>query len=504
MPYLNDITVRIHSQSHYLEEFRIRQHSAKNFASAFIESSPDKEVAISVQAKFPWPYTDGLTSPTLGSASSADGHDSSGTREYNGNRSKQTTLNLPGNEDYILIAEVYLDGCKKAERRAVIYLDPTDEKFPRDGVTWIRHRWARNANGVLQEYHWVFKERGIDYAVRNMDLNVDDAAAEDAFDRPEDALTEAFPRLLSDEQETIPTPQLGQIRVVLRRATIGETFIDPNSFQGRATQGDESLEKKFLDKNFEHVTAAEATGLAVIKPIPMVNVSFIDPEDKPLVEFALLYRSKAQLVKLGLIEQQISPARRPRHLNNAIMGLTPLSFQSEQRLKPEKRTPEAFETRVRKRAIEPYDKEAIIASQGPYRTTPKAQKREALVKDGVKTTSEESKIGGLCRSLRLQDMNNQSTMTSPSAITSKLVDTERTIIDLTKFDKVEFRSEDAHLEEDEAVDESPAIHEDDGKEDGSYAKNPEEDEELNKNMRERVKRLKLEVQKRASPNVKKE
>lgn len=73
---------------------------------------------------------------------------------------------------YHFIASLFLDGRQKADRQAIVYLDPLNEDFASlYGKIKLQFRWVEGNDGNLQEIMWVFKDVGIEKAFDQMLIN---------------------------------------------------------------------------------------------------------------------------------------------------------------------------------------------------------------------------------------------------------------------------------------------------------------------------------------------
>ena len=203
MPQLHNVKVQVYSEGKLLNEYGTQHQGKQNIKSTYIGSKADKAFTILIQPKVPWDYSE------AGSAS----------------------------PQYSLVAEVYFDGKDEPERRSVVYLDPHHPEAPGDCRLWLRHRWTRTADGALREHKWIFKERGVENALGRLTLTAAATSEPDEEDMLSGALSSAS---LSQRNDTTESEaRLGQIVVLLFRATISASYFDPKYFSAKSSIGDD-------------------------------------------------------------------------------------------------------------------------------------------------------------------------------------------------------------------------------------------------------------------------
>lgn len=135
---------------------------------------------------------------------------------------------------------LFLDGRQKADRQAIVYLDPLNEDFTSPhGKVKLQSRWVEGTDGNLQEIMWVFKDVGIETAFDQMliDNGRDDTIHKE---QDEEAMIAAMnvnalvaeAGLRRDEESGV-----GQIVVVIRRIIIGKRWVQ-NSWKAPLKEGE--------------------------------------------------------------------------------------------------------------------------------------------------------------------------------------------------------------------------------------------------------------------------
>ena len=152
---------------------------------------------------------------------------------------------------YSLLAQLYLDGHSKPERRTVVYLDPMHPEFNQDGKIVLKHRWIQTVEGDQREHVWVFKERAIDTVLSRLDLNraYDDAAKDEVT--LAQAMYSADIRH-EDEHSSSPKSQVGRIVVTFEKVTLGPIRVDSIHRTARQDSSDEDIEIAEVDKTVTH------------------------------------------------------------------------------------------------------------------------------------------------------------------------------------------------------------------------------------------------------------
>jgi hypothetical protein len=124
-----------------------------------------------------------------------------------------------------LLAILYLDGRKKAERKAIIYLDPDDEDFVKpNGEVILKYRWVQLENGTMKEQAWVFKDVGIETLFDQMLIKGDVDTSTPVHVRDENALIDAMNATAMEAKDTEKEEktEIGKIVVELHRVKLGE------------------------------------------------------------------------------------------------------------------------------------------------------------------------------------------------------------------------------------------------------------------------------------------
>lgn len=164
----------------------------------------------------------------------------------------------PSPPPFDLLATLYLDGRESAERRIIIYLDPSYEDFtPSPGGAGARglmkSRWVKGKDGNIYEHLWVFKDVGIETIMDKMALS----AKNDLLDKDEDALADALGRSgISHENDLRreESQKAGQIEVRIKRITLGEKSNDRH-FRPKYTEGeDRNMDMEGVGSDITHHT----------------------------------------------------------------------------------------------------------------------------------------------------------------------------------------------------------------------------------------------------------
>lgn len=154
-----------------------------------------------------------------------------------------------------LLASLYLDGRAVAERRSVVYLDPSEDDFSHpDGKVTFKHRRVQGRNGGLKEQAWIFKDVGIETVFRRIALS---DHAED-LDDPNDLLVDAMStsKLVEKNLDAIQEQgKVGQILVVLQRVQLGRKYVE-DDYSAKLHEGDEGdIEMDEMSPDVAHRTA---------------------------------------------------------------------------------------------------------------------------------------------------------------------------------------------------------------------------------------------------------
>lgn len=133
-----------------------------------------------------------------------------------------------------------MDGRQKADRQAIVYLDPLNEDFASPcGKIKLHSRWVQGNDGNLQENLWVFRDVGIETAFDQMLI---DNGQDDTSDKEQDeeaviaamnaTVLGAEAGLRKDEERGV-----GQIVIVIQRVIIGKKWVQ-NSWKAPHKEGD--------------------------------------------------------------------------------------------------------------------------------------------------------------------------------------------------------------------------------------------------------------------------
>ena len=134
MPRFGAVQAEVHADGKPLEEYGTQRPTGKNIVSTWIEARTDKIFSVMIQPDLPWNYSE--------------------------------ATNSSDTQVYCLMAEIFFDGRAEAERRSIVHLDTHHPDAREDGRLWIKHRWIKAADGQLEEYHFVFKEKGVENIFR--------------------------------------------------------------------------------------------------------------------------------------------------------------------------------------------------------------------------------------------------------------------------------------------------------------------------------------------------
>ena len=141
-----------------------------------------------------------------------------------------------------LLASLFLDGRQKAERKAIIYLDPYDKDyaFP-DGKVHIRSRWVQGNDGRVKEHSWVFRDVGIETAFDRMLLSGGKSCAEIREECDEDAVVAALSTTGLGVERNVEEDKnhIGQILVVVERVVLGQRW-EEEHYRAKHEEGEEA------------------------------------------------------------------------------------------------------------------------------------------------------------------------------------------------------------------------------------------------------------------------
>ncbi|KAL8901016.1 MAG: hypothetical protein Q9207_005409 [Kuettlingeria erythrocarpa] len=280
----------------------------------------------------------------------SDGHPAS-SAQFRRRRSYDTA------PPFHLLASLYLDGRAVAERRSVIYLDPSEEDFSHpDGKVTFNHRRVQGRNGGLKEQAWIFKDVGIETVFRRVALSDHDEHLQD----PDDLLVDAMrsSKLVDRSLDAIQEQgKVGQILVVLQRVRLGRKYVE-DDYHAKLREGDEGdTEMDEMGPDVAHRTAFK--DLRTVEPEAKRCVEYVEyKKNEPAwATFQFFYRSQEQLEKFGFPgfpqsfrAQRRSHLRGGRRWDTNLEMLTPLSIAKASKKAPTstKRPKDTFEERVRR------------------------------------------------------------------------------------------------------------------------------------------------------------
>lgn len=141
------------------------------------------------------------------------------------------SVNKAKEEEWHLLAEVFLDDLPIAETTCIVYLPWNGRVKERT----IKGRIVTDATGRFVERFWYFKEVGLENFLQILTIDKKDADGDlDATEPGEpsgkvsdDMLVDSMNRLgTSGKEKQLETGQAGQIRIVLHKITITGLFID--------------------------------------------------------------------------------------------------------------------------------------------------------------------------------------------------------------------------------------------------------------------------------------
>lgn len=182
---------------------------------------------------------------------------------YDGNRRKTSTHtqsssvrtrhHYPKAPPFDLLASLYLDGRRTAERRVIVYLDPDHEDFTPGGKSCLKSRWVQMKGGGIKEHAWVFNDIGIDTILDKLALS---SPSQDAGDE-EIAIVAAMKRAgISPENDMHKEERkrVGQIEVRVSRVVL-RTKYTVDQYQSRHQEGEEEdIEMNGADADLTHTT----------------------------------------------------------------------------------------------------------------------------------------------------------------------------------------------------------------------------------------------------------
>ncbi|KAL8672979.1 MAG: hypothetical protein Q9168_002573 [Polycauliona sp. 1 TL-2023] len=387
MPQLQGVTVRVTDvEGNDLEEWGI-QKLRGNKVSAYIKSTSDQIFRVSVQPRIPYfddePRLESddvhikmedSSGDLVGQPSSSRGSGRRDTRyqadpphkSRRNRKSRRSSSSLghhPGRgafettgPPYSFVATLYLDGRRKAERKVVVYLDPTDDDFkPPSGLVTFKCRTVLGHDGSLMENAWVFRDIGIETMFDKIGLRETATEAVEAEDVLVDAMKTSK---LGDDGHAVAgeeNERIGQIVVELERVKLGKKYYEKN-YLPKHTEGD----VEDVDMS-ERSDMAHKTGFEYLKRLDQqstrcVEYSSLVKGEKPWATFQFFYRSHEQLQKFnfpGWCPQDSPQQRQP--LGTILSNLTPLSIAHSKYQAPVFSKPEelSFETRVKEGTHDP-------------------------------------------------------------------------------------------------------------------------------------------------------
>ena len=342
MPQLNGLSVHVLSEGNELDEWGIQRLRKSKKVSSYIQSNTNQEFQVSIQPQLPWQESQKdllklrrSSRRTKSSSVAGDFNSMSTAAVQCDNDSMSSPVHpLDSSSDlvpeYSLIAELYLDGRERPERRSLVYLDPSHKDFAEDGKVIMKHRWIRDRDGNLREHKWVFKEKGIETVLNTLDLNCPDKADGDDEDMLSKAL--ATSGIVNGITEQIESHNAaGQIVIILKRIILGASYVDPHHrFLSRTSSG-EDTEMGEAGKEVTHITSLIGNHVVVKDPMRVIDISPYDPDEGDFAVFQFFYRSCEGLARMGFegFPQMVrEPSGNVRRLSSQIANLTPLSFQN--------------------------------------------------------------------------------------------------------------------------------------------------------------------------------
>ncbi len=161
---------------------------------------------------------------------------------------------------YHLIASLFLDGREKAERQAIIYLDPFNEDFSHpEGKIKLQSRWVQGADGNMKEIFWVFKDVGIETAFDQMliDSGRDGSNHGNLDEQDEDAVIAAMNATALGAEEGVNRDEkrsIGQILIVIRRIIVGPKWLE-SRYHPPHKEGDaDEIDMSGMTNEISHTT----------------------------------------------------------------------------------------------------------------------------------------------------------------------------------------------------------------------------------------------------------
>ena len=141
-----------------------------------------------------------------------------------------------------LLASLFLDGRQKAERKAIVYLDPYDEDyaFP-DGKVHFRSRWVQGNDGSVKEHSWVFKDVGIESVFDRMLISGGKSCVEVREEPDEDVVVAALSATGLGVERNVEEDKnhIGQILVVVERVVLGRKW-EEDHYRSKHQEGEEA------------------------------------------------------------------------------------------------------------------------------------------------------------------------------------------------------------------------------------------------------------------------
>ncbi|KAJ9666251.1 hypothetical protein H2201_003685 [Coniosporium apollinis] len=198
-----------------------------------------------------------------------------------------------------------------------------------DGEFSLRSTWLRGRDGKTYSHRWFFTDVGIETLFDKMALTNDLPANPSII--VEDELLSAMNKtqLAGSKQE----PKLGQIKVVLERVTLSETFADPAYKARRADQEDVDMDGA---RDISHAVKLEHGEAIPSKPVRVVHYDYYQEDEEPYAVFKFFYRSEGDMADVLCkfnFEGFPKPAtpssrntRSRRKMNDQLNFFTPLSI----------------------------------------------------------------------------------------------------------------------------------------------------------------------------------
>ncbi|MCJ1286115.1 hypothetical protein MMC26_005458 [Xylographa opegraphella] len=231
-----------------------------------------------------------------------------------------------------LMASVFLDGRKKAERKVFLFLDPDVDEFnDPDREVEIKSRWVQDKDGTIREKTWVFQDIGIESLFDKMLItegnNIvpidqgDEAALVDACESLQLNRNNDFAR----EENS----KAGQILVTIDRVTLGERLRETKYQAKHKEHETEDVDMMYAGKEITHTAGFALKKSSPLKPEGVTAVYYHSYKDEGhFATFQFFYRSKSILQKFNFtslpkVVPYVLPSKR---LNMAFE--TPLSISS--------------------------------------------------------------------------------------------------------------------------------------------------------------------------------